>query len=127
MKIHLLIFFIVITASCKSQDNKTNPAIAKNIGVQEFATMLNSHPGFLLDVRTKKEVAAGIIAGAVNINLFDEDFGNKISALDKSTPVYVYCATGGRSEEAMQILNKKGFTEVYNLDGGYVAWKAAGK
>jgi phage shock protein E len=53
------------------------------------------------------------------INCNDAKFEQNLSALDKSKPVFVYCAVGGRSSKAAQVLNKNGF-KVYNLTGaGY--------
>ena len=88
----------------------------------EFSRLIKTMPGQLIDVRTKGEVAKGAIEGSQNIDLFDENFDAKIDKLDKTIPVYVYCASGGRSGEAMEIMVKKGFKTVYNLDGGYSAW-----
>jgi rhodanese-related sulfurtransferase len=35
----------------------------------------------------------------------------------------VYCAAGGRSENAAELLKEWGFKEIYDLEGGYNAWK----
>jgi len=39
----------------------------------------------------------------------------------------VYCRSGGRSSSASQIMIEKGFTKVYNLRGGIIAWANSGK
>ena len=44
-------------------------------------------------------------------------------AFDKEIPVYVYCASGGRSEAAAEDLIKNGLKQVYNLAGGIEAWR----
>lgn len=82
--------------------------------------------GTILDVRTPGEVAEGIIANAVVMDINGADFSNQIQTLDKSKPVYVYCKAGGRSGRASEMLSALGY-EVYDLDGGMDAWKAAGK
>jgi len=52
-----------------------------------------------------------------------DDFERKIQELDKETPVYIYCTAGGkRSVDSMQKMKDLGFKEVYNLEGGLVAW-----
>lgn len=96
--------------------------IAKDITVQEFNRFISTKPGTILDVRTKGEVSKGVVKESVNIDFFDDDFESKVDKLDKTKPVYIYCASGGRSGEAMELMKKKGFTELYNLAGGYNAW-----
>ena len=60
---------------------------------------------------------------ATNI-VFDENFANKLGSLEQK-PIFVYCAAGGRSAKAANILRQKGYS-VFELDGGIRAWKDAG-
>ena len=122
--ITLFLFVYALTAFGQPAINQNNK-IARDISVLEFNRLIKSKPGQLIDVRTKGEVAKGAIEGSTNIDLFDDNFEAKIEKLDKNKPVYVYCASGGRSGEAMEMMTKKGFKEVYNLEGGYSAWKKA--
>jgi len=78
----------------------------------------------LLDVRTAEEVAGGKIANAENI-VWDDSFANKLSTLEHK-PIFIYCGSGIRSAKAATVLKEKGYTDVYELDGGIKAWKAAG-
>lgn len=71
----------------------------------------------LLDVRTPEEFQAGHVENAININLFDENFVEKVKALQKDD-LYIYCRSGARSMRASKALNAEGFT-VTNLEGGY--------
>lgn len=80
----------------------------------------------MLDVRTPEEVAEGKVQGAVIIDWNDKKFEEKIEQLDKNKIVYVYCASGGRSKMAQELLIEKGFIEVHNVLGGMEAWKDAG-
>lgn len=100
----------------------TPTPIARDLNVKEFQKMMSTHPGVLLDVRTPGEVKRGAIQGSVNIDFFDDAFDAKVEKMDKNQPVYIYCAVGGRSGEAMELMRKKGFRELYNLTGGYSAW-----
>jgi rhodanese-related sulfurtransferase len=54
------------------------------------------------------------------------DFTAKAAQLDKSKPVLVNCHLGIRGARAAAILDELGFKSVINLDGGLVAWEAAG-
>lgn len=79
----------------------------------------------LVDVRTPEEYQSGFIKGAVNINLNAADFSSNIEKLDKEKPVMVYCKGGGRSAKAAAQLKKAGFKNVYDLEGGIMAWQNA--
>lgn len=80
----------------------------------------------VLDVRTPQEWEQGVIEGAVMIDYYKDDFADKVNQLDKNKPVYVYCAKGGRSSDAAEMMVEAGFSKVYNLDGGITAWNDAG-
>jgi len=110
----LLLFFAHVSLA----QNK----IAKDVSVKEFSKLISAGKGTLLDVRTPGEIAKGSIKGSTNLDFFDDNFESKLDQLDKTKPVYVYCAAGGRSSDAMDMMKKKGFVEVYNLLGGYNAW-----
>lgn len=80
----------------------------------------------LVDVRTSQEWNTGHIEGARHIDWFSDDFSMQIGKLDKNIPVRLYCAAGGRSEDARAMLREMGFKDVLDLDGGIGAWKKAG-
>lgn len=75
----------------------------------------------LLDVRQPGEYEAEHIPGAKLIPLPDLKDGR--SQLDAQKPIVVYCASGGRSLAAAQLLSGLGFNEIYNLKGGIKAWQ----
>ena len=77
----------------------------------------------LVDVRTAGEFDKGYIAGAVNNDWLEDGFLERAKALDKSKPVLLYCAAGGRSEEAMAAMKKAGFANVTDLRDGFNGWK----
>ena len=74
----------------------------------------------ILDVRQPAEYQEGHIASAKLIPL--GDLPDHIDELNPQTPLIVYCAIGGRSRVAAQMLSGKGFKSVYNLTGGFKAW-----
>ena len=78
----------------------------------------------LLDVRTPEEYNLGHLEGALNINWYDADFKDQVSALDRSETIYVYCKAGGRSAEAAAVMREMGFESIVNLEGGYDAFSA---
>ena len=81
----------------------------------------------ILDVRTPEETQGGVIPGAVTIDFFADDFQSQLATLDKTKPVLVYCAAGGRSSQTIDVLKEAGFTQTYNLLDGFRGWKDAGK
>jgi len=98
---------------------------AKSIDWQTAEKMLSevkSEKTVLLDVRQLKEYHDGHLAGSTLIPLGELE--NRLTELDKETPIIVYCAIGGRSRVAAQMLRGKGFEQVYNLTGGIKGTKA---
>jgi NADPH-dependent 2,4-dienoyl-CoA reductase/sulfur reductase-like enzyme/rhodanese-related sulfurtransferase len=70
----------------------------------------------LIDVRSEAEFAAGALVGAVNMPL--HALRSRLSELDRTRPVYVYCGVGQRGYNAARILSQNGFDEVWNIYGG---------
>jgi rhodanese-related sulfurtransferase len=118
IKITAMIFTLFISGTAMAQ----TPGF-HDVKVAEFEKLANAGKGIILDVRMSKEYEGGHIDRSVNINYFDKDFKAQVSKLDKSKPIYVYCHTGGRSSKTMTIMKGEGFTTIYNLTGGYAAWK----
>ena len=114
------------TFAAKPSAQNTAP-IAADLSVTDFQKKLAAdRSALVLDVRTPQEFANGHLPNAMAINIFDADFKQKVGKLDKSKAVYVYCAVGGRSAKASQILQESGFKTVYNMAGGFNSWQAAG-
>jgi len=86
----------------------------------------NKAVSVLVDVRTPGEVDEGIIEGAVAMDFNSPDFRGEIATLPKEKRIYLYCHSGGRSGAAAKMLLKEGFSQVFNLSGGIVAWKENG-
>lgn len=80
-------------------------------------------PPVLLDVRTTGEFRRGHIVGALHIPV--QELGRRWQELEgfREREIVVYCATGPRSVNAVNILQKRGFNAV-NLRGGMKAWQA---
>ena len=131
-RILTLMILITLLMACK-QDKKNDspspssqPAVAAytDITVDQLKEKLaQSTKPVILDVRTPGEVAQGVIEGATVIDITDAAFIDKVNALDKNAPTVVYCKVGGRSATACAAMADLGFKELYNLQGGYDAWK----
>ena len=70
----------------------------------------------LLDVRTKKETARGMIEGFINIPL--DELRDQLDKIPEHRPVYIHCHSGLRSYIACRILEGHGYS-CYNLAGGW--------
>jgi rhodanese-related sulfurtransferase len=78
----------------------------------------------VLDVRTEEEFESGFIPNAINIDIrLGAGFIDELNKLDKTAPYYVYCRSGARSAQAVQIMQDMGFVFSYNLLGGILAWE----
>lgn len=121
MKIILLGATLFITQLLYSQGTNLTPA--------EFeAGIRNKDSVQLLDVRTAGEYQSGHLQNALLADWKDaKEFERRISFIDKTKPVYVYCLGGGRSAAAAEKMRALGFENVYELSGGINAWKAAEK
>jgi NADPH-dependent 2,4-dienoyl-CoA reductase/sulfur reductase-like enzyme/rhodanese-related sulfurtransferase len=75
----------------------------------------------LIDVRTPAEHARGAIPGALLIPV--DELRDRIDEVPEG-PVVIHCAVGIRGHTAARILRQRGWTEVWNLDGGYTTWSA---
>jgi rhodanese-related sulfurtransferase len=100
----------------------------KKLDPQNFELkMKESNQPILIDVRTPGEYAQGHLANAVLIDVNSSDFKSRVSRLDKSKPVFVYCKAGSRSSSAAGVLTDLGFKEIYDLNGGITSWQKANK
>ena len=124
--VSLFLCFAVLGASTGCGQNKSSGRIAVvvvDLQPAEFMKAIEGGNLVLLDVRTPEEYNGGFIAGARNLDYFGSGFEKELLAFDKEKPVYVYCASGGRSEAAAEDLIKNGLKQVYNLAGGIEAWR----
>ena len=79
----------------------------------------------LLDVRTPEEYAEGHIEGSVNVPL--DALDKQLDDLREKETIYVQCRSRGRSARALSFLKDVGLAaDLVNVDGGIVAWEAAG-
>lgn len=84
-----------------------------NQGIKEYQSVQGA---VLLDVRTSQEYMEGHVPESKNVPLQTIE---TITALVKNreTPLYVYCYSGARSNQAVQLLQRMGYTKVTNIGG----------
>ena len=74
----------------------------------------------LIDVRETKEFEAGHILGARNLP--STQLRQRHNEIRPDLPVYLYCQNSGRSARAALFLKKKGYSQIYQLQGGFKTW-----
>jgi rhodanese-related sulfurtransferase len=116
----LLFFTLIFSISCSNK----NTLVFEKKDILSLDKVLNDTDIIILDVRTSKEINAGYIPNSTFIDYYDKNFENKINLIDRSKKIFTLCKSGGRSFKAAEILSKNGFRNVYNLEGGFMRWKA---
>ena len=88
----------------------------------------------LIDLRETEELTAtGRIPGSIHVPRGMLEFRADPTSpyhqdpIDPSKRIILHCASGGRSALAATTLQSMGYSDVAHLDGGFTAWKAAGK
>ena len=76
----------------------------------------------LIDVREEGEFQAGHIDGALHIPRGVLEFKIGEAVPDENDLIVVQCVSGGRSALCGQTLQRPGYTNVKNLEGGYTHW-----
>ncbi len=106
----------------------------ENLDADAVERELASGDAVLVDVRDPSEATAnGSIPGSVNVPRGMLEFRADPASpyhqepLDPAKRVILHCASGGRSALGAAALQDMGYTRVAHLDGGFKAWKEAGK
>jgi rhodanese-related sulfurtransferase len=120
-----LMVFCVIGAGwgiC-AEPTENGPVVKIEVAERQIAEGIQ-----LLDVRTLEEWNDGYLRGAKLLDVSAEGFVEKATKLlDRDKPLLVYCRSGKRSERAASLLRAAGFSKVHEIEGGMLAWQAAGK
>lgn len=96
-----------------------NSIKARDISFCTLKDMLkNSQDLVLIDVRSPMEFREGRINNAINIPFYDIERNIRRIVPNQNLKIIVYCQSGTRSKKACRILEKLGYTNLYNLRGG---------
>ncbi|KKM63034.1 hypothetical protein LCGC14_1515650 [marine sediment metagenome] len=82
----------------------------------------NSESLIILDVRDTKDFNLGHLYDSILIPI--NELVTRIGELEdhKTSEIIIYCKSGSRSQQASEILVEYGFTKVYKMEGGILAW-----
>ena len=106
-------------ASCAAPANRLTAAQVHDLLAVRAVGSLDFD---LIDVREPHEWVTGTIPGALLISLAELEHAD----LDPARRIVLYCAAGGRSQQALAALEGRGFDDVADLVGGVSAWRNAG-
>lgn len=111
---------------CKTSRWQMLKGQIQNLNPAEFKEKIAAETdAVLIDVRSPEEHEASGLPNSLVINYLGEGFWEKIEQLDTSKTYLIYCRTGRRSLRACTLMKNGGFdhANVFNLDGGMVAWE----
>jgi rhodanese-related sulfurtransferase len=139
MKLLLIgISLVILVAACGSNedDNKQRPTrevatvegggVYQTLTMDQFADIVANRADEyqIINVHTPY---AGEVENTDALIPYD-DLDALMSALpDKSAPIILYCRSGRMSEEASRALLERGYTQVWDVPGGMVAWEESGR
>ncbi len=96
------------------------------LSVADAKALLDKGGVLFIDCRESNEYKSGHVPGAINIprGLLEFQIGSKIT--EKNAQVVMYCKSGGRASLACCSIQRMGYKNVKNMDGGWQAWAKAG-
>jgi phage shock protein E len=138
---HVVAVVLVATAvlgACGSEDDGADEPVAEaaddaastlppyGLVTPEQAVSIAASDVTVIDVRTADEFAAGHLDGAVQMDFYDPAFAERVGELDPDGEYLVYCRSDNRSGQAVALMREMGIEQVWDMDGGIVAYSAAG-
>ena len=122
----MLFSLLAVSFAQAGDDGQVSVTAIEVIAAKDF--IARHENGVILDVRTSVEYEMSHITDAVNVNVQDDTFEQMVADLDRDQPYIVHCTKNpvdGRSAAALTKLQAMGFTNLINMEGGWVAWREA--
>ncbi len=95
-----------------------------SVDVATTLALLDNEDVFVIDVREQFEYDEGHIPGIPLIPM--SEFQSRLDEIPTDKEVIVTCRSGNRSGQVTDFLRQEGYTNIHNMEGGIVAWQAAG-
>ena len=126
----LFILIIMTVFACQQEaepaaDTAIDPAgLPANISVETTAAVQNHEDVILIDVREQWEYDEAHIPGVTLIPM--SELESRVSEFPTDKEVILTCRSGNRSGQVLSYLEELGYDNVHNMEGGILAWQAAG-
>lgn len=125
MKSYSVIILFILLASANLLGQVPDSLKFKSLPPDEFLSAYqNAEKRVMIDVREFFEYKKSRLKDAINI---PSSANLEVSAdsIDKNSDLFFYCTSGFRSKRVAKFFSGKGFTKLYSLDGGIMAWRKA--
>ena len=120
----IYVFLFIALFLTEKHGQEQGPLSVRHVSVQEFKKLMETlNDEVVIDLRTPDEIDQGKIEGSIEIDFFSDGFEPAITALDRDKVYLLYCGSGGRSGETSELMSKLGFRKIYNMEGGFKAWR----
>ena len=110
------------TAVSESEVDIAN--LPDEVDVQTVAEIMDSEDVFVIDVREQWEYDEGHLPGITLIPM--NEVTSRLGEIPTDKEVIVTCRSGNRSGQVTDFLREQGYENVHNMEGGILAWEAAG-
>lgn len=95
------------------------------ISCADAVRLINKEKANIVDVRRPDEFVTGSIAGAKNVEITKIEANLSSAVKNKEAPLVLICASGARSQGAVRLAQKLGYSRVFSMSGGLKAWREA--
>ncbi len=121
----LLVGGFVVVAVLLIQDLASGGFGKGSVDPKGATELINQQEAVVVDVRPGADFTKGHIINAINMPM--SSFSGQLDKLNKykDKPIVVSCRSGAQSSAACRMLRKQGFEQVFNLQGGIMAWQNA--
>jgi glyoxylase-like metal-dependent hydrolase (beta-lactamase superfamily II)/rhodanese-related sulfurtransferase len=119
--------FVATMQNLKLADpKKIHEAVPANLqcGTIKETPIKPAEDALYIDVRSLDEYRSGSVPGAICIP--HDQITQQVSQVPHDKPVVLYCRSGKRSAKAKEELNKLGYDNISEIEGGFMAWQSSG-
>jgi UPF0176 protein len=99
--------------------NSKERIVSSHLEPKEWNKLIKKKDTYIIDTRKPFEYEVGTFKKSINPNINNfRDFPKYLNKLKKNKPVAMFCTGGVRCEKTSVYLKKKGFNNIYQLNGG---------
>jgi rhodanese-related sulfurtransferase len=126
MKKLLLVVLVLTAILVNAQNQVINRLTAEEFYNKTLQAKEDESNIVLIDIRTKPEFEAGHIEGALMIDFYANKYIDNLKELDRTKTYIIYCRSGNRTGQTLQVMQQLGFENTSDLHHGIKSWVAAG-